>query len=87
MALGMCPAPQQLCMRYLSQMFTVGLCECVNLNGIFVSPNKQLAAERNFDKLYKALKGQLGIWQGRASTLLGRILIVKTFGLSQLLYT
>lgn len=63
------------------------MAECACLNGIYISSNLALSKKQNFEKIKKGLIGQLSSWQRRGLTLLGRILIIKTFGLSQLIYT
>jgi hypothetical protein len=55
--------------------------------GITYSNNKQIAYQNNIiDKIAK-LEKHLNIWKMRNLTLEGKILIVKTFGLSQILYS
>ena len=61
--------------------------ECVKICGITFSNNPIIAYTANVkDKILK-LEGQLNIWRQRNLSLKGKILIVKTFGLSQLVYS
>ncbi|MBM3938623.1 MAG: hypothetical protein FJ333_08245, partial [Sphingomonadales bacterium] len=57
------------------------------LNGVYISADIHTERVRNFEKIKASLIAQLQIWKSRGLTLLGRILIAKTFGLSQLNYT
>jgi hypothetical protein len=55
--------------------------------GITFSADPHLAYDRNIrDKIHK-LKKQLDRWKPRNLSILGKILIIKTFGLSQLIYS
>jgi len=60
--------------------------EKVKICGITFSNDKNLAYESNIQVRIDKLKNQLNIWRQRNLTLEGKILIVKTFGLSQLIY-
>ena len=73
--------------RYLNQSYKIDTTTEGKLNGIFISSDSDRAKQLNFNKVRSSLMAQLGMWQSRALTLLGRILIIKTFGYSQLLYT
>ena len=41
---------------------------------------------QNVSKIYQTIAKQLGSWASRGLSLLGKILIYKTFGLSQILF-
>jgi len=58
--------------------------ETVKVCGITLSNNKELAYKENIKCKINKLERQLDIWQSRNLTLQGKILIAKTFGLSQL---
>ncbi len=59
----------------------------VKICGITFSNNFEEAYDANIrEKIYK-LERQLNIWRQRNLTLQGKILIVKTFGISQLIYS
>ena len=58
----------------------------VKVLGIFFSYNEQLANDLNFDAKITSLKQTLALWKNRDLTAIGKIVIVKTFGLSKFLY-
>jgi len=60
--------------------------EIVKICGISFSNDAGLAYEQNIKARIDKLQRQLNIWKQRNLTLEGKILIVKTFGLSQLTY-
>ena len=61
--------------------------ESVKICGITFSNNKCLAYKKNIkDKIIK-LERQLLMWLSRGLTLEGKILIVKTFGILQILHS
>ena len=55
--------------------------------GIFISYNEQGNNEENIAKKIDNLNTKLDIWKGRKLSLLGRCLIVKCLGISQLVYS
>jgi hypothetical protein len=59
----------------------------VTICGICFSNDKNLAHRKNVDDKIIKMERQLNIWRQRNLTLEGKILIVKTFGLSQLTYS
>jgi len=61
--------------------------ECVTICGITFSNNFEASYERNILQKIIKLERQLNIWRQRHLILQGKILIVKTFGLSQLIYS
>jgi exonuclease III/uncharacterized protein YlzI (FlbEa/FlbD family) len=66
---------------------TIESVESVKICGITFSNNKALSYKKNIkDKIIK-LERQLIMWLSRGLTLEGKILIVKTFGISQILYS
>ena len=61
--------------------------ESVKICGITFSNNKELSYQKNIkDKIVK-LERQLIMWLSRGLTFEGKVLIVKTFGISQILYS
>jgi len=58
----------------------------VKICGITFSNDKLLCYAENITKRIDKLERQLTIWRQRNLTLQGKILIVKTFGISQLIY-
>jgi len=61
--------------------------DSVKICGICFSSNKDIAYKENILNKITKLERQLDIWRSRNLTLEGKILIVKTFGLSQLIYS
>jgi len=59
----------------------------VNICGITFSNKIELAYQDNTLNKIDKLERQLNIWKQRNLTLQGKILIVKTFGISQLIYS
>lgn len=68
------------------QIVTIYNQEVVKVCGIALSNNKLLANQDNIQNKIIKLERQLDIWRMRNLTLQGKILIVKSFGLSQLIY-
>ncbi len=58
----------------------------VKICGITFSNDKEIAYENNVVERIQKLEKQLNIWRQRNLTLEGKILIAKTFGLSQLIF-
>ena len=54
--------------------------------GIFFSPNRTLAEKLNFGAKVRELEQTLNTWRRRKLTLYGKINIVRTLGLSKLIY-
>ncbi len=60
--------------------------EPVKVLGIYLSYNTELACQKNFEVRLDKLLRQLHWWKARDLTLIGKILIVKSLGLSQFTY-
>ena len=58
----------------------------MKVNGIILSYDDNQVKLENITKLYNAMSKQLKQWSNRGLSLLGKIQIFKTFGLSQILY-
>ena len=61
--------------------------EPVNALGVFFSRNQESANRLNFGEKIRNLEKTLNTWQRRNLTLYGKINIVKTLGLSKLIYS
>jgi len=61
--------------------------ESIKICGITFSSNKKIAYESNIVEKIRKMEKQLIIWLQRNLSLEGKNLIVKTFGLSQLIYS
>jgi exonuclease III len=79
--------PDQFKKVYFVNNLMIESVESVKICGITFSNNKGLAYKKNIkDKIIK-LERQLIMWLSRGLTFEGKILIVKTFGISQILYS
>ena len=60
--------------------------EFIKVLGVTIGYDKVLVEQQNFCGRLKTLRNKLNMWKQRNLTLTGKVLIVKTFGISQLLY-
>jgi hypothetical protein len=75
------------CPKYLDKTYVINSMQSLKICGINFSNDTQLAYEKNvIEKIHK-LKAQLDRWKQRNLTLMGKILIVNTFGISQIIYS
>jgi hypothetical protein len=58
----------------------------IKICGITITPDTEAHINKNITSKIEKLKTQLNKWKCRNLTILGKILIVKTFGLSQIIY-
>jgi hypothetical protein len=58
----------------------------IKINGIYFIKDIRLMKEENFHHLSAKIENMLNGWRSRQLSLLGKILIYKTFGLSQVIY-
>ena len=65
---------------------TVKWVDKMKITGIIFTKNIEECREENFDVAVEKLKTQLNLWKQRDLSLLGKIQIIKTFGISQLQY-
>ena len=72
--------------RYLDQTYKLYPKESIKINGLIMGYDIESCRVRNIDKVYNAMESQLKQWSNRGLTLIGKIQIYKTFGLSQILY-
>ena len=61
--------------------------KCVKILGIYFSYDDAEMIDLNYNDKLKSLARVLNMWKMRDLTVIGKIVIVKTFGLSKLLYT
>ena len=73
-------------LNYNQDTVTVKTGEDVKINGIYLSFDVNKVRERNFNKIYSSVEKQLRMWSSRGLSLMGKIQIYKTFGLSQILF-
>jgi hypothetical protein len=80
-------SPESFRIKYKDELIIINESEEVCICGITFSNDFSKAYNKNIiEKIYK-LEKQLNLWRCRNLTLEGKILIVKTFGLSQLIYS
>ena len=72
--------------RYNDKSYQVVPSEIIKVNGLFLSFQYEQAALRNINKIYESVEGQFKMWSHRHLSVLGKIQIFKTFGLSQILF-
>ena len=58
----------------------------VKILGIYFSYNIKENNELNFDKKIQKLETKLDMWSSRDLTIFGRAMLIKTLGISQLIY-
>ena len=73
--------------NYNGKTLEIKQCEMIKINGILLSYDTDQARENNIAKMLDSVKTQLHAWSRRNLSILGKIQIFKTFGLSQILYT
>ena len=71
---------------YLGEIHHLRGLERIKVNGIFLLQDAQLREVTNVERAVTAMERHLSMWSTRNLTLLGRILIVKTFAVSQIIY-
>jgi hypothetical protein len=72
--------------QYMGESFSVRGSKVVKINGIILTTDLDDMKERNYRLLTEKIINSLASWKTRQLSLLGRILIYKTFGLSQVTY-
>ena len=72
--------------EYLGRHYDIQVLNKVKICGIYHPMSSPDCYNLNITTQIGKLQTQLNIWRPRALTLMGKILIVKTFGLSQLVY-
>ena len=65
----------------------IDILEQIKVNGLLLSYNTELARKENIRKMLEAVRVQLTNWTKMNLSIIGKIQIFKTFGLSQILYT
>jgi hypothetical protein len=71
---------------YQGERHVIKSCKEVKINGILYHKDRMVMGEKNFAHIVEKIKSMLAGWRARGLSLLGRILIYKTFGLSQVIY-
>ena len=78
--------PPNFNVTYQSQSFLIIPKHNIKINGLIISYSDEEVKTENINKMFEAIKSQLKQWSNRGLTLMGKIQIYKTFGLSQILY-
>ena len=74
------------CKKITTKLFGIKWPNTVKVLGIHFGHNKNELENLNIDSRINKIKCILNVWKQRNLSLKGRILIVKTFGVSQMLY-
>jgi hypothetical protein len=72
--------------RYLNKNYNLKCLPSIKINGIYFQANEQDAKEMNVRRVVERIQGRLRQWSLRGLSILGKILIVKTFGISQIIF-
>jgi hypothetical protein len=72
--------------NYLAESYEIDGIDTVKINGVVLSQNKQEMKQANTEVLISKMDSHFRQWAKRNLSLLGKIQIYKTFGLSQFLY-
>ena len=78
--------PMEFEVRYLTGTYRIKTVEETKINGIFFQQDETRMRTRNVAHVRKAMENQLRKWTARNLSTLGKILIAKTFGISQLVF-
>ena len=71
---------------YEGNEYNIAPCDNMKVNGLQIGFNLEDMRVINFEKVYSSVDRQLITWSNRYLSLLAKILIFKTFGLSQILF-
>ena len=80
------PVQTEFNIRYLNKEYRIKTSEEVKINGILFRQDKRRMNEANLVAIKKKIEDNCRRWTGRRLCLLGKILILKTFGVSQAIY-
>ena len=72
--------------QYMGQQTTVTNTSRIKINGLELATDPENTHKLNFEAVKQKLDSQLASWANRGLSILGKILIYKTFGLSQIIY-
>ena len=73
-------------LNYNQSTVVLKSCDDMKLNGIFIGYDINRVRHKNFEKVFISMDRQLRTWSSRNLSLMGKIQIYKTFGLSQILF-
>jgi len=73
--------------KYLNQQYNANRLNSIKINGIIFSTDRSQMQAANLKIMIEKMNRHFSDWSKRSLSLLGKIQIIKTFGLSQYLYT
>ena len=71
---------------YMGETYELKAAEGIKINGILFFQDPKLREEKNLEKVLGAMTKHLTNWSRRHLTLLGKILIIKTYAISQAVF-
>ena len=71
---------------YLGKQHRIKSKKEVKVNGVLLQQDRNLMKASNVEHVIARMQGQLRAWSARQLTLMGKILILKTYGVSQVVY-
>jgi exonuclease III len=77
---------ESICFNYNNESFVIQTVGKIKICGLFYCSNEDEEYQLNVDEKIKKLRYKIKLWSHRHLTMEGKILIVKTFGLSQIIY-
>ena len=80
------PIEKEHIVSYLGRRYEIKTKPKIKVNGIFFLQNLNETRRANVDAVAAKMDEQLRRWSSRRLSLLGKILIIKTFGISQLIF-
>jgi endonuclease/exonuclease/phosphatase (EEP) superfamily protein YafD len=81
------PDVGQLDIRYLNQQYLLNRLDTIKINGIIFKTNRLQMQVANLNIMINKMQNHFLAWSHRSLSLLGKVQIIKTFGISQYLYT
>jgi len=72
---------------YANQRYTLRNQDVIKINGIWYANNRRHMKEINLEHMTAKMNSHFKEWSKRSLSILGKIQIIKTFGMSQYLYT
>ena len=83
---GLRPPNEFVDFVYLNKRYSNRAKEEIKINGLFFQMNRERMRTKNVDHIVSKIESQLWKWSKRGLSTLGKILVLKTFGVSQLIY-
>ena len=80
------PPIQNLNFEYLNQRYICATKDEIKVNGLYLQMDAERMRTRNVDGIISKMTSHLRQWSKRGLSTLGKILVLKTFGVSQLIY-